>query len=255
MGRLDDKVALITGGASGLGEATARRFVEEGCRVLITDLNDEAGERIAAELGSAARYCHADHTNRAENDAAVAFALETWGQLDVLHNNAGVGSGGAIDDVSEELFDDVMRINVAGPHRMTQAALPALRERARTGNASILFTCSLQTIMVRPGFTTYAASKRAVGGLVLVLALELAPDNIRVNGICPGPVDTALFRSAIAHRPEGIDAVREEFAKGLPLGRLIEPIDVANANAFLSSDEAKNISGVLLPVDGGRSAR
>lgn len=256
MGRLDGKVALITGGAGDIGAATARRFIEEGCRVVISDLNEARAASIASELGAACRSLRGDHMNIEDNDAAVGLALEAFGGLDILFNNAGIARTGPIEQVSDSDFDKVMAVNVTGPQRMTKAALPALRERAKSGqDVSILFTASIQSILVRPNFTAYGASKHAVAGLLSSLALELAADGIRVNGLCPGPVDTPLLHDALKAVSDDLDAARDLFRKGVPLQRLAETVDVANAALFLCSREARHITGVLLPVDGGQTAR
>ncbi len=255
MNRLQDKVALVTGGASGIGAAAVRLFVAEGCRVVIADVADAAGRALAAALGERCAFVHADHRHLTANEAAVRHAVERWGGLDVLFNNAGTAGQGTIDELDEHQIERVLGINLAGPLLMTHAAMPALRERARTGSPVILFTGSVQSLMVRPGFSVYGASKHGIAGVVGSLALELAPQNIRVNAVCPGPVDTPLFRDShktgdapAADRISGV-------IRGVPLGRLIKPEEVANAAMFLVSDEARAVTGVLLPVDGGMTAR
>ncbi len=256
MARLAGKVALITGGASGIGAAAARRFVEEGCRVAITDLNDEAGAALAAELGDACVYAHADHTARAENEAAVALAERTFGGLDILYNNAGAPFAGTVDTVDDATIARVIGANLIGPFRMTQAALPALRRRAKQGaeGAVILFTASLQAIMARPNFTPYTAAKHGIIGLMRGLALELAPENIRVNAICPGPTETPMLKAFLGGMAEDLEEAMARFRDSIPLGRMPEPVDIANAAVFLASDEARIISGVALPIDGATTA-
>ena len=256
MNRLDDQVALITGGAGEIGAATAARFIAEGCRVVICDIDAERGAAIAGQLGNSCRFITADHLDPDANRAAVEAAVAAFGGLDILYNNAGIARTGPLEEVDDAEFDRVMAVNVAGPQRMTRAALPALRSRARQGrNVSILFTASIQTLLVRPNFTAYGASKHAIGGFLSSLALELAGDGIRVNGVCPGPVDTPLLHDALRMFGSDIDDARERFRLGVPLQRFAEPIDVANAVLFLASAEARHITGVLLPVDGGQTAR
>ncbi len=256
MGRLKGRVALITGGASGLGAATVRRFVAEGARVVIADINDAAGESLAAELGDAVCYAHADHTKRDENEAAVRLAVERFGALDILHNNAGAPFSGKFTDVDEATLRRITDINLIGPFLMSQAALPALREsRARqAGGAVILFTASLQAIMARPNFTPYTTAKHGIVGLVRGLALELAPENIRVNCICPAATDTPMLKDFLPGMAGDWDEAKERFRQTVPLGRMAEPEDTANAALFLASDEARMITGIALPVDGGTTA-
>ena len=175
--RLAGKVALITGAASGLGAAAARRFVEKGCRVTIADLDDAAGAALSSELGGNCAYVHADHTERAENEAAVAHTEAAFGGLDILYNNAGAPFAGSFDTVDDAALSRVMDANLVGPFRMTQAALPALRRRARLGpdGAAIVFTASLQAIMARPNFTPYTAAKHGIIGLMRGLSRSSSP--------------------------------------------------------------------------------
>lgn len=255
MAALANKVALITGGASGIGRATVRRFVREGAYVLFTDLDTIRGSELAAELGGSVRFLPGDHTSATDNRAAVEAAVSAFGGLNILHNNAGVGQLGSIGDISEEQLRGTIDSNLVGPYLMTQAALPRLREcKAGGGEAAILFTASSQTLMVRPNMTVYGATKHGIGGLIGSLAMELAPEGIRVNGICPGPVYTQLFRDSIKHIGEG-DHIAERFTANVPLGRFIEADEVAAAATFLCGPDASAITGVLLPVDGGQTAR
>ena len=256
MGRLNGKVALITGGAGDLGSATAARFIEEGCRVVLSDIDADRGGAVAERLGPHCAFIRGDHLEPSDNAAAVAAVVETFGGLDILYNNAGIGRSGPVDQVADDVFDTVMAVNVTGPQRMTKAALPALRARAAEGrDVSILFTASIQTVMARPNFTAYGASKHAIGGFLASLALELAPERIRVNGLCPGPINTPLLRDVLGALGNNLDDMLDTFRDGVPLQRMAEPIDVANAALFLVSDEARHITGVLLPVDGGQTAR
>ena len=256
MGRLDGKVALITGGAGDIGAATAKRFIEENCRVVISDRDVAKGRAVSERLGEHCLFVAGDHLLNEDNRRAVDTAVSAFGGLDILFNNAGIARTGPLDSLSDEDFDAVMAVNVTGPHRMTKTALPALRARSHSGHdVSILFTASIQTLLVRPNFTAYGASKHAIGGFLASLALELAGEGIRVNGVCPGPVDTPLLQDALRAIDDDLDATRERFRKGVPLQRLAEATDVANAVLFLASGEARHITGVLLPVDGGQTAR
>ena len=256
MARLAGKVALNTGAASGLGAAAARRFVEKGCRVTIADLDDAAGAALSSELGGNCAYVHADHTERAENEAAVAHTEAAFGGLDILYNNAGAPFAGSFDTVDDAALSRVMDANLVGPFRMTQAALPALRRRARLGpdGAAIVFTASLQAIMARPNFTPYTAAKHGIIGLMRGLALELAPENIRVNAICPAATETPTLKAFLGGMAADLDEAKARFRASIPLGRMPEPVDTANAALFLASAEARMITGVALPVDGGTTA-
>ncbi|WP_342641047.1 SDR family NAD(P)-dependent oxidoreductase [Rhodoligotrophos ferricapiens] len=255
MNRLAGKVALITGAGSGIGAATARRFAAEGARVLLTDIAGDRVRAVAEEIGDQARWLVADHTREEDCLAAVQKAIKAFGALHVLHNNAGVPQQGGVDAISADEFRHVIGANLVGPFLMTKAAIPHLRAVAEAGaNASILFTGSIQSLMVRPGFTAYAASKHGIGGLVGSIALEFAPVPIRVNALCPGPIDTPLMRE-IGRRSGDEEAFLSTFRAGIPMKRLIGLEDVAAAAVFLSSDEAKMITGVMLPIDGGLTAR
>jgi NAD(P)-dependent dehydrogenase (short-subunit alcohol dehydrogenase family) len=253
--RLKEKVVIVTGGASGIGEACVRRFLAEGAAVVIADIDDARGRSLSAQLGERTRFIHADHTVKEQVDAAVALAESAFGSLDVLHNNAAAPHRGPLDSIDEGTLRRVLDVNLLGPFLMTQAALPALRRSAaRHGQASVIFTASIQSVMVRPNFTLYGATKHGVGGLVGSLALELAAEGIRVNGICPGSVDTPLLRDIAASTgdlEQGLAAFRE----GVPMRRLIGTADVAAAAALLASADAAMITGVMLPVDGGITAR
>lgn len=252
---LSGKVALISGGASGIGKATVRRFVREGAQVVFTDIDEDQGQELATEIGPLARFVRGDHTKPDDNRTAVDTAIAAFGGLHILHNNAGLGQHGAMGEVTEETLRTTIESNLIGPYLMTQAALPALRKSATDGGgAVILFTASSQSLMVRPHMTVYGATKHGIGGLIGSLALELAPEGIRVNGICPGPVYTQLFRDSIKHLGD-TPAVAERFTANVPLGRFIKPEEIAAAAVFLCGAEASAITGVLLPVDGGQTTR
>ncbi len=256
MTRLQGKVALITGGAGGLGSATARRFVEEGCQVAIADIDDDAGEAVARELGDDCAFVHNDHLDNESNAAAIVFAVDTYGGLDILLNNAGAPYTGKIETADDEAVRRSFDSNLLGPFRMTKAAVPALRARAReTGkSASILYTASGQAINAKPDVSAYTAAKHGVRGLMRSVALELAPDNIRVNCVCPVATDTPLFREMAREMSDSVENTIADFERTVPLGRLARPVDTANAFLFLASDEAEMVTGVALPVDGGVSA-
>lgn len=254
---LDGKLALITGAGSGIGRAIAQAFVKAGARILVTDVDRDAGMRLAAELGrDRCVFEPGDHRDGEDNRRAVRSALEAWGGLDILFNNAGTALRGPIETVGDADVDRLLGVNVAGPYRMIQAALPALRERAKTGRKpSVIFTASMQSLMVKPDFTLYGATKHAIAGLVGSLALELAPAGIRVNAICPGPVDTPLLRAGLAARNPDVEQALEDYVRDIPMRRLTPLADIAETAVFVASDRASVMTGSMVAVDGGIAAR
>lgn len=253
--RLSGKVAMITGGAGGIGSATVRRFVEEGARVAIVDVEEAKGQGLADELGDTAVFLRCDHGNGDECRAAVARVLSRWGHVDVLFNNAGIGWTGAFDQIGDGEVAAVMRENLVGPVLMTRAALPALRARGealRAKNISpvILFTASGLGLHARPMVSLYTVSKHGIIGLMRSLALDEGANNLRVNAICPGIVETPLMYRTMA-RSGDVQTILQRARQEAPLKRIADTSDVANAALFLSSDEAKAIHGVCLVVDGG----
>lgn len=249
MGRLQGKVALVTGGASGFGAEIARRYVAEGARVAIGDI-DEAGARAVAEaLGASAFAQRCDVSRGAEVEALVAQAVQRFGRLDIAVNNAGyTHKNQPLLEVDEATFDRVYAVNVKSIYLMTRAVVPIMR---RQGGGVILNMGSTAGIRPRPGLTWYNGSKAAVNLLSKSMAVELAPNRIRVNAICPVIGATGMLELFMGapDTPEN----RAKFIATIPLGRLSEPRDVANAAVFLASDEAEFITGVEFPVDGGRT--
>lgn len=259
MARMSGRVALITGGASGMGKATVEKFICEGARVIIADIDEEKGNEIAASYSDECVFIRCDHRVRMENESAVALAIRRFGTLDTLFNNAGVAfENSPIEKVDDDILEKIVNVDLLGPFRMTQAALPALREAAkkRTFGSTILYTSSMQGIVARPYVSPYTAAKHGVVGLARSLALELAKDNIRVNSLCPVATDTPMLGEFIPGRVghEQMLKIRERLEKAIPLGRLARAEDIANAALFLASDEACMISGVALPIDGGVTA-
>jgi 3-oxoacyl-[acyl-carrier protein] reductase len=256
MSRLKDRVAIVTGGASGLGAATVRRFVEEGARVAIADIDEARGTALARELGAAGSFVRCDHTDRSQCRAAVEATLARFGALDILHNNAGGPFAGPVETADDATLERVIGVNLIGVFKMTQEALPALREagKRRPAGAVILFTSSLQGIKARPNYTVYTASKHGIVGLVKGLALELAPANIRVNALCPTVTETPMLPKFLPGMADDMEEARKRFRATIPLGRMPEPVDTGNAAVFLASDEARMITGIALPLDGGQMA-
>jgi 3-oxoacyl-[acyl-carrier protein] reductase len=248
--RLKDKVALITGGAAGIGLATAKRFVAEGARVIICDVNQQAGEQAVRELGEAAEFFTVDVTDKASVDSWVQGVVEIHGRVDILINNAGIvrdsllvkmKDGELVKQMPESDFDLVISINLKGVFNCTQAVAPAM---IRQGGGVILSATSIVGIDGNIGQTNYIATKAGVIGMTKAWARELGRHNIRVNAIAPGFTATDIISSMPDKIIEGMKA-------RTPLGRMGQPEDIANAYLFLASEEASFISGVVLRVDGG----
>ncbi|MDO8878227.1 MAG: SDR family oxidoreductase [Pseudolabrys sp.] len=256
MSRLAGKVALVTGAGSGLGRAVAIRFAAEGARVIITDIDGDRGEAVAKSIGGNAAFIPCDHTKTADDEAAVAFAVKTFGALDIVHNNAGGPFTGSFESVDDATLERVLRTNLFGVLQMTRAALPHLRDSAKRNpaGASLLYTSSLQGLKAKPNFSLYTVAKHGIVGLVRSLALELAPQNIRVNALCPTVIATPMLEAFLPGMASDRDEAMNRFRATIPLARMPEPEDVAAAALFLVSDEARMITGVALPVDGGQMA-
>ena len=247
--RLKDKVAVITGGASGFGEAMAHRFVAEGAKVMVADMNAAGAKTVADSIGDAARPIGADVTKAAEADAMIAATVDAFGKLDILVNNAGAPQFiNNFEDVTEDEIDLIFNVNVKSWLLTSRAAIPRL---AANGGGSIVNTASVAGLRPRAGAAWYNASKAAACSLTLTMAAELATKNIRVNALCPVAAETPLFKGVVG---EITDTKRERFTATIPLGRLAVPEDVASAAVYLASDEATFMTGVLLPIDGGRTA-
>ena len=249
MAQLQGKIAIITGAAGGFGEGIARLFVAEGARVLIADLDAQKAEQVASELGSNAMAIGCDVSKAADVNAAVAFCVKVFGAPDIVVNNAGTTHRNQpMLDVDEATFDRVFNVNVKSIFHVTRAVVPLMRERRQ---GSIINIGSTAGIRPRPGLTWYNASKGAVNLLSKSMAAELGPDNIRVNVICPVMGATGLIEQfmGVPDTPEN----RAKIVTGIPLGRLSTPQDVASAALWLASDSAQFITGIELPVDGGRT--
>ena len=249
MTQLQGKIALVTGGAGGFGEGIARLFVAQGARVMIADLDGAKASQVAADLGSSARAVACDVSKSADVQAAVQACVDAFGVPDIVVNNAGTTHRSQpMLDVDEATFDRVFNVNVKSIFHMTRAVLPLMRQRKQ---GSIINVGSTAGIRPRPGLTWYNASKGAVNVMSKSMAAELGPDNIRVNAICPVMGATGLIEQFLgtADTPES----RAKVVAGIPLGRLSTPDDVAQAALYLASDASCFITGVELPVDGGRT--
>ena len=245
MKRLENKVALITGAANGMGEATARLFIDEGAKVVLGDIEDERGRALAEQLGEAATFIHLDVATASDWAAAVATAETIYGKLDILVNNAGAYVATRLQDSSEAEFDLLVAVNQRSVFLGMKIAAPAL---ARAGAGSIVNISSSGGLRGGPGMINYRAVKWAVRGLTRSAAHDLGADGIRVNSIHPGPIQTRMI--AAGNSAE----LNEMMVQRTLLKRLGEPIEVARATLFLASDEASYITGAEVVVDGGLSA-
>ncbi|GAA2853682.1 3-oxoacyl-[acyl-carrier protein] reductase [Aminobacter aminovorans] len=245
--RLKDKVAIITGGAAGFGEGMARRFAEEGAKIVVADLNAREAERVASEIGDGAIAVTTDVSQRAEFDELVYAAKSAFGRIDIMVNNAGyTHRNGDLVDVEEDVFDLITAVNMKAIYHAARAVVPIME---RQGGGSILTTASTAGLRPRPGLTWYNASKGWAITATKSMAVELAPKNIRVNCLCPVAGETGMLEKFMGKdTPE----IREKFKASIPLGRFSTPLDIANAALFLVSDEASLITGVAMEVDGGR---
>jgi 3-oxoacyl-[acyl-carrier protein] reductase len=249
MTQLQGKIALVTGAAGGFGEGIARLFVAQGARVMIADLDMAKAAIVAADLGPSARAVACDVSKSADVQAAVQACVDAFGVPDIVVNNAGTTHRNQpMLDVDEATFDRVFNVNVKSIFHMIHAVVPLMRQRRQ---GSIINIGSTAGIRPRPGLTWYNASKGAVNLMTKSMAAELGPDNIRVNAICPVMGATGLLEQflGVADTPEN----RAKVVAGIPLGRLSTPDDIAQAALYLASDAACFITGVELPVDGGRT--
>lgn len=247
--RLQGKIAIVTGAASGFGEGVARRFAAEGARVVAADLNLEGARRLAGEIGGLA--VGGDVSKGADVAAIVQAAQREFGGLDVVVNNAGTTHRNQpMLEVDEATFDRVYAVNVKSIYWMARAALPVLRAQNRGG--SIINIGSTAGISPRPGLVWYNGTKGAVNTITKAMALELAKENIRVNSVCPVIGATGLTAEFMGG--EDTEEVRARFVASIPLGRMSTPADIANACVWLAEDASSLITGILLPVDGGRTA-
>lgn len=244
-GRLEGKVAVITGAASGFGEGMAKRFAEEGACVVVADMNGEGAERVAGEIGANAVAVEADVTDPLDIDAMLKAAAQ-YGPLDILVNNAGASHRNMpMTEVDEATFDRVLAVNTKAIYLACIRAVPMMADRGGV----IINTASTAGIRPRPGLVWYNATKGWVITATKSMAIELAPKRIRVNCLCPVAGETGMLHLFMG---EDTPEKRAQFISTIPLGRLSTPRDVANAALWLASDEAEFITGVALEVDGGR---
>jgi 3alpha(or 20beta)-hydroxysteroid dehydrogenase len=244
--RVDGKVALLTGAARGQGEAEARLLVAEGARVMITDVLDDVGAAVAADIGDAARYEQLDVRRLADWERAVARTVEAFGRLDVLVNNAGIIKTGSIVELPVEDYLEVFEVNQLGCFLGMKAAIPAMRD---AGGGSIINISSVGGLRGRPLTAAYAATKFAIRGMTKCAAIEVGHDGIRVNSVHPGSIDTDMTRGA-----EFATIDKAAYHAALPIPRQGTPDDVAQLVLFLASDESRYCTGSEFVVDGGQTA-
>lgn len=245
--RLEGKRAIVTGGASGFGAGIARRFAEEGARVIVADLNLEASRALAAELGDADLGVKVDVSSAADVAALVESANRLLGGVDIVVNNAGVGhTPQPLDELSDDAFDRIAAVNMRAIYLMSKAFVPSMKAQ---GSGAILNIASTGGVSPRPNLTWYNASKGWVITATRAMAVELAPFQIRVNALNPVAGDTPLLKTFMG---EDTPEMRAKFLASIPLGRFSTPEDMGAAAAFLCSDDASMITGVALEVDGGR---
>jgi 3-oxoacyl-[acyl-carrier protein] reductase len=247
--KLAEKIALITGAGSGIGRASAMLFAKEGAKVIITDINPKTGNKTVDRIrneGQEVLFIQADVAKATDVEKMIKFVTEKHGRIDILYNNAGIPMVNTpVENVPEELWDRIMSVNLKSIYLAARTAIPIMKAQ---GRGVILNTASIMAVRPRSGYCAYAASKAAVITLTKELALEVASYKIRVNCICPVAVETPMF----AGFHKNVDTGREAAIATIPLGRLAQAEDVANAALFLASDDASMITGEALFVDGGR---
>ena len=254
MGRLEGKVAIITGGAGGIGKVVGKRFVAEGADVLLVDLDEAQLAAACAEIGSnKVSYFVGDVTRMEDNQAMVDTATERYGGVDTFLANAGIeGDVSSIVDYDEARFEQVMAVNVKGPFLGLKAAIPALQAR---GGGSVIITSSIAGVKGAAGVAPYVTSKHAVIGMMKSAAKEVAADNIRVNTVNPSPVDTRMMRSLEeGMAPGAAEQAKAAMEASIPLGRYAQPEDIANIMLFLASDDGAFVTGSVYMADGGSVA-
>jgi NAD(P)-dependent dehydrogenase (short-subunit alcohol dehydrogenase family) len=243
--RLANKTAFITGGNSGIGFATAKLFIAEGARVAITGRNQDTLAAAASALGPNALALRADITDVAAIERAIAMTVDRFGKLDMVFANAGISGSTPVGETSLETFERIIRTNLTGVFFTVQAAAPHLND-----GASVVLVGSVHQVLGVPGMSAYAASKGAIRSMTRVLAAELAPRRIRVNGVTPGATRTPIWDSR-APTPEAFAALEARMNRAVPLGRISEAEEIAEAVLYLASDASANVTATEIVIDGG----
>ena len=255
MKRLQDKIAIITGGSGGIGKATAARLLEEGARVVLVDLDQAGLDATARELGAGDRVLavQADVASEADVQRYVQATLDRFGRIDVFFNNAGIeGKVAPLEQQDIAMFDKVIAINVRGAYLGLKHVLPHMY---RAGSGSVINTSSVAGLDGSADVLPYVTSKHALTGMTKVAAIEAARHGVRVNSVHPSPVNTRMMRSLEAgFAPDDAEAAKAAMEKAIPLGRYGEPGDIANLVLFLASDESRFITGAQYRIDGGMGA-
>ena len=251
-----DKVALITGAGNGIGRATALAFAKGGAKVVVVDRDTAGGEATAGiirQQGGDARVVTADVTKSAEVQAYVKAALDAYGKIDCFFNNAGIeGKWAHTAEYDEDMFDQVIEVNVKGVFLGLRHVLPVMLQQKQ---GAIVNTASVAGLVATPGMPAYVASKHAVIGLTKTAAGEVARHGVRVNAVCPGPVDTRMIHSLEQQlNPSDPASVSRRYQAAIPMGRYVVPDEIANTVLFLCSDAASAITGAQYVIDGGRTA-
>jgi meso-butanediol dehydrogenase/(S,S)-butanediol dehydrogenase/diacetyl reductase len=245
--RFEGKVAVVTGGASGIGAASARLFAREGAAVVIADLNEDLGRALAAEIGDDSALFHrCDVAVCAEVEALIEAAVRRFTKIDVLFNNAGIGAFAETPDLEPETWERVIAVDLNAVFYACRAAIPHMR---RTGGGTIVNTASISGLYGDYAFTAYNAAKGAVVNYTRALAIDHARDNIRVNALCPGLIDTPLTEAA-----KQLQGVFEAWTETIPMRRAGTPEEMAKVVAFLASDDASYVTGAMMVADGGKTA-
>jgi meso-butanediol dehydrogenase/(S,S)-butanediol dehydrogenase/diacetyl reductase len=243
--RLSGKVAVITGAGSGIGAATARRFAAEGATLVLSDLNDANGQELAKEVGAAA-FIPADVTDSARVEALMQAAVDRCGALHILCNNAGIGAYGKAPDLEIETWKQVVDVDLTAVFYGCKYAIPHLR---KAGGGTIVNTASISGLFGDFGLLAYNAAKAGVVNMTRTVAIDHARESIRVNCVCPGPIDTPLLQPLLA-----VPGVEEGYRDCVPMGRVGKPEEVASVITFLASDDASYVTGAAVVVDGGLTA-
>ncbi|MCC3859715.1 SDR family oxidoreductase [Pseudemcibacter aquimaris] len=245
--RLNEKIAIVTGGASGFGAGIVKKFVEEGAKVIIADLNIELGKELAAELGDNASAIEVDVASGDSVKAMIDQVVTDHGKIDIVVNNAGIGHiPQPMDELCETVFDRIFQVNAKSVYNLAHYVVPLMK---KAGSGAILNVASTGGVSPRPNLTWYNASKGWMITATRGMAVELAPFGIRVNAINPVAGDTPLLKTFMG---EDTPEIREKFLSTIPIGRFSTPEDMGNAACFLCSDEASMVTGVAMEVDGGR---